>query len=193
MSEHKAPRNSSSGPPNPLDFPIKDPLRETYEGRWAQLPPIQKVGITVVLGFWCLFIATLVFSEGRAHYLNWLLPILVLATILGLPVALGIAWWSLLSHLSSIRQQVWHRRLLLSGKVAALCNLILSAAYLFYWSRFTQAPNLWKVRDACGTVGFLLAFWGLVAGEIAGNDSTRIALQVSFCLGVLFWIPYGIL
>ena len=30
----------------------------------------------VVLGFWCLFIATLVFSRGRAHYLNWLSPIL---------------------------------------------------------------------------------------------------------------------
>jgi len=90
MNEHKAQRNSSSGPPNPLDFPIKDPLLETYEGRWAQLPPIQKVGLTVVLGFWCLFIATLVFSEGRAHYLNWLLPILVVATILGLLLVAGI-------------------------------------------------------------------------------------------------------
>jgi len=45
----------------------KDPLRETYEGRWAQLPPLQKVGLIVVLGFWCLFIATLVFSGGRAE------------------------------------------------------------------------------------------------------------------------------
>jgi hypothetical protein len=72
--------------PNPLDFPIKDPLVETYEGRWAQLPPIQKVGMIVVLGFWCLFIGALVFSAGRAHYLNWLLPILAVATILALPL-----------------------------------------------------------------------------------------------------------
>ncbi len=83
MSEHKAHPNSSSEPPNPLDFPVKDPLREAYEGRWSQLPPIQKVGLTVVLGFWCLFIAVLVLSEGRAHYLNWLLPILAVATIIG--------------------------------------------------------------------------------------------------------------
>jgi hypothetical protein len=88
MDEHKARRNSISGPPNPLDFPIKDPLRETVEGRWRQLPPIQKVGLFVVLGFWCLFIVALVFSEGRAHYLHWLLPILVVATIFGLLVFL---------------------------------------------------------------------------------------------------------
>jgi hypothetical protein len=35
----------SGEPPNPLDFPFKDPLRETYEGRWQQLPVIQKVGV----------------------------------------------------------------------------------------------------------------------------------------------------
>ena len=88
MSDYKPQRNNSTGPPNPLDFPIKDPLRETYEGRWARLPLIQKVGLTVALGFWCLFIATFVFSEGRAQYVNRLLPILVIATILALLILL---------------------------------------------------------------------------------------------------------
>jgi hypothetical protein len=45
------------GPPNLLGFPVKDPLRETYQGRWKELPVIQKVGVIVVLGFWCVFIA----------------------------------------------------------------------------------------------------------------------------------------
>jgi len=83
MDEHKALRNSISGPPNPLDFPRKDPLRETYEGRWRQLPPIQKVGVAVVLGFWCLFIVAVVLSDGKGHYLNWLLPISVVSAIFG--------------------------------------------------------------------------------------------------------------
>ena len=39
-------------------------LRETYEGRWQQLPVIQKVGVIVALGSWCLFIAVLVWDEG---------------------------------------------------------------------------------------------------------------------------------
>ena len=86
MMEQRNPRHNYGGvtPPNPLEFPIKDPVVETYEGRWKQLPAVQKAGVIVVLGFWCFFIATLSLSEGRAHYLNWLMPIFATSIIIGL-------------------------------------------------------------------------------------------------------------
>jgi hypothetical protein len=84
MSEHKAPRNVGTELPSPLDFPVKDPLREVYQGRWKQLPPMQKIGLIVVLGFFVAFIATVVFAAGRARSLGSLLPVLAVATVLGL-------------------------------------------------------------------------------------------------------------
>jgi hypothetical protein len=45
MTDEQPKKLAQSEPLNPLDFPIKDPLRETYEGRWQQLPVIQKVGV----------------------------------------------------------------------------------------------------------------------------------------------------
>jgi uncharacterized RDD family membrane protein YckC len=83
MVEHEAPHNVRT-PPNPLDVPVKDPLRETYEGRWKQLPPIQKVGMIVVLGLWVAFIATVVFAAAKAQSLRSLLPVPVVASIFGL-------------------------------------------------------------------------------------------------------------
>jgi hypothetical protein len=78
-------RNTGKEPsPNPLDFPVKDPLREACQGRWKQLPFIQKVGLIVVLGFWCTFIAANLFGVGRAHLLNRLLPLISGTAFLGL-------------------------------------------------------------------------------------------------------------
>jgi hypothetical protein len=45
MTDEQPKKLAQSEPLNPLDFPIKDPLRETHEGRWQQLPVIQKVGV----------------------------------------------------------------------------------------------------------------------------------------------------
>ena len=84
MNEPKAPRNVGIEPPNPLDFPVKDPLRETYQGRWKQLPPIQKIGLIVMLFFGVALAATVVFAAGRARSLRSLLPVLVVAIVLGL-------------------------------------------------------------------------------------------------------------
>jgi len=53
-------------------------LRESYEGRWQHLPVIQKVGVIVALGSWCLFIAVLVWDGGKVQHLN---TILVFATV----------------------------------------------------------------------------------------------------------------
>jgi flagellar biosynthesis/type III secretory pathway M-ring protein FliF/YscJ len=83
MVEHKAPRNLRTEQPNPLDFTVKDPLRETYEGRWKQLPRIQKIGLIVVLGIWVAFIAMLVLAARNSHSLGSLLPVLLVASILG--------------------------------------------------------------------------------------------------------------
>jgi hypothetical protein len=84
MSGHKARRNVGTKPPSPLDFPVKDPLREAYQGRWKQLPPMHKIGLIVVLGFFVAFIATVVFAAGRAQSLGSLLPVVAVATVLGL-------------------------------------------------------------------------------------------------------------
>jgi hypothetical protein len=73
----------SGQPPNLLDLPIKDPLREAYQGRWKQLPVIQKLGVIVMLGFWCVFIAVLVWDNGTVQYLNTILLFAVVITILG--------------------------------------------------------------------------------------------------------------
>ena len=84
MTDEQPKKLAQSGdPPNPLDFPIKDPLRETYEGRWQQLPVIQKVGVIVALGSWCLFIAVLVWDDGKVQYLNTILVFATVTTILG--------------------------------------------------------------------------------------------------------------
>jgi hypothetical protein len=83
MSEHKAPRNAGTEPPSPLDFPVKDPLRGAYQGRWKQLPLMHKIGLIVVLGFLVAFIATVVFAAERAQSLGSLLPVLAVATVLG--------------------------------------------------------------------------------------------------------------
>jgi hypothetical protein len=71
-------------PPNPLDFLAKDPLRETYEGRWSWLPLVQKAGVIIMLGFWCVFIAMLAWNGGKAQYLY---TILVFASVMTLLVA----------------------------------------------------------------------------------------------------------
>jgi len=73
----------SGEPPNLLDFPVRDPLRETYQGRWKQLPVIQKLGVIVTLGFCCVFIAVLVWDNGTVHYLNTILLFAIVITILG--------------------------------------------------------------------------------------------------------------
>jgi len=69
-------------PPNPLDFPAKDPLRETYEGRWKQLPLLQKIGLVVVLGFLVAFIAFALWGETGGHHLLGLLPLAAVVVIL---------------------------------------------------------------------------------------------------------------
>ena len=69
--------------PNLLDFPVKDPLREAYQGRWQQIPVVQKVGVIVMLGFWCVFIGGLVWNNGKVQYLGTILLFAVVITILG--------------------------------------------------------------------------------------------------------------
>ena len=69
-------------PPNPLDFPIKDPLRETYEGRWKQLPVLHKVGLAIVFAFWILFVVSIVWTEGGGLHLIGFLPLVAVTAIL---------------------------------------------------------------------------------------------------------------
>jgi hypothetical protein len=68
--------------PNPLDIPVRDPLHEIYEGRWKQLPVIQKVGVVVALGFWVVFMVFGIWSEIEGRHLLGLLPLAAVVVIL---------------------------------------------------------------------------------------------------------------
>ena len=50
------------------ELKVKNPLRETYEERWQQLPLVQKAGVTVAVGFWLLFIAAMIWGDGRCRH-----------------------------------------------------------------------------------------------------------------------------
>ncbi len=84
MTAHEPHRQPGSEPPNRFDFPAKDPLREVYQGRWKQLPGVQKMGLTVMLSILVAFIAAVIFAAGRTRSLGSLIPVVVLAAILGL-------------------------------------------------------------------------------------------------------------
>jgi hypothetical protein len=83
MSNHPHGSHEEGESPNPLDFPVKDPLREAYEGRWQQLPAIQKVGVIAMFGFWCVLIVVLAWDNGKVQYLNTALVFGTVITILG--------------------------------------------------------------------------------------------------------------
>jgi hypothetical protein len=84
MTNNKSPRHFADHdePPNALDFSAKDPLRETYEGRWKQLPLLQKIGLVVVLGFWVALIAGVLWGETGGRHLLGGLPLAVVVLIL---------------------------------------------------------------------------------------------------------------
>jgi hypothetical protein len=73
--------------PNPLDVGAKDPLREIYDGRWRQLPLIQKIGVTIVSGFWLVLIAVMVWGDG-GQYLSRLAPFVLVASVFGVFILL---------------------------------------------------------------------------------------------------------
>ena len=111
----------------------------------------------------------------------------ILVAIVCIPVSIGIAWWFLLNWYSEIPSKVWHRRILLSGIVSAMLNLIMFGILIRYSDKFTSVT-----RQTFGTVGLVLITWGFIAGEIAGNFLTRIAFQVWFVFCLYLWIPKGV-
>ena len=84
MTNNKSSRHFADHgePPNALDFSAKDPLRETYEGRWKQLPLLQKIGLVVVLGFWVAFMAGVLWDETGGRHLLVILPLAAVVVIL---------------------------------------------------------------------------------------------------------------
>jgi len=69
-------------PPNPLNFHVKGPLRETYLGHWKQLPVVQKIGILLLLVFGPLETVSIVWRRDGGHHLIALLPLVVVMAIL---------------------------------------------------------------------------------------------------------------
>lgn len=123
----------------------------------------------------------------------WLYFGLIYAAIAAIPVSLAGAWWSWWRRRRFLLG--WRRWLLLSSLVAASCNIVLFGIVGFLRSRHGYGlPNFWKIDNGCGTAGCGLAFWGLLGGEVSRERGLiPIALRVSFCLGILLWIPIGVL
>jgi hypothetical protein len=129
-------------------------------------------------------------SPGRLLWLYLDLIYLAMATA---PIMLAVAWWRWRRRVSPRRG--WRDRILLSGLVAASCNIILFGVVVFLRSKNGYGfHNFWKIDDACSTAGCCLLFWGLLGGEASGERGLiPVALRANFCLGLLLWIPIGVL
>ena len=129
----------------------------------------------------------------RPAWLLWLYFELIYLAMAAIPIILGIAWWCWWRRRSFPLS--WRQWFLLSGLVAASCNIILFGFVGFL--RFKHGyglPDFWKIDEYCSTAGWCLAFWGLLGGEVSGEYGLiPIALRLSFCLGLLLWIPVGVL
>jgi len=69
-------------PPNPLNFQVKNPIRETYQGGWKQLPVVQKIGVLLLLIFGPLVTVSIIWRGDGGHHLIALLPLAVVMAIL---------------------------------------------------------------------------------------------------------------
>jgi len=120
------------------------------------------------------------------------LEVLILLALIGTPVSVGLAWWLWCRRSLPFPTATWRKRLQFSGLLAASCNLLLYGGYLIYWSKFMYVPDFWKVRDACGTIGWCLAIWGLIAA-ILGKGPSSAFIAIACLLGFLLWIPVAVL
>lgn len=118
--------------------------------------------------------------------------VLILFALAGVPGTLVLAWWLWFRRPSQVASIRWRKRLVFSALVAASCNLLLYGGYLLYWSKFMYADGFWKVRDSCGTVGCWLLLASLIGG-VFGKSTLRLVLVLNSVLGILLWIPIGIL
>src|SRR6266849_10933572 len=116
----------------------------------------------------------------------WLLYLLILLCLAGLPSSLAVAWWYWFR--SAVPPTRWRKGLLLSALLAASLNLLLYGSYYIYWSKFMYASSWVRVREAWGFVGFWLLIWGLIAG-LFGQGRLRFFLILNCLLGILLWFP----
>jgi hypothetical protein len=61
-------RPGEEGLPNLVGSP-KNPFREAYQGRWAELPAIQKSCVLIALVFWLIFIGSIIYESS--HLSSW--------------------------------------------------------------------------------------------------------------------------
>jgi hypothetical protein len=121
-----------------------------------------------------------------------LLSALILLALAGVPGSLILAWWLWCRRPSQLPSIPWRKRLVFLGLVTTSCNLLLYGGYLLYWSKFMYSPGFWRVRDTCGTVGCWLLLVALTA-SLFGKSALRFALVFNCAMGMLLWVPIGIL
>ena len=79
---NRRPFTQNGEPPDPLNFHRKNPLRETYQGGWKQIPVVQKIGVLLLLVFGPLVTVSIIWRGDGGHHLIALLPLVVVMAIL---------------------------------------------------------------------------------------------------------------
>jgi len=79
----------------------KDPLREVYRGRWNELPPVQKIGVVVVILFCITFGGSfVVYPLVHALYIReWSSFLRLAAWTGGISALLATFYWALVQKI----------------------------------------------------------------------------------------------
>ncbi len=116
----------------------------------------------------------------------------ILGGWIGAPVSLGLAWWYRARRVSNRPAQSGRTHVLLSGLIAGSANVVM--AWVWFTYRLLSGPRseVWKLRDACGSIGIYLTLFAILAA-IFGRGQGRVALLSCGVLGFLIWSEFGIL
>jgi hypothetical protein len=121
-----------------------------------------------------------------------LFSLMYLAIWIGEPLSLLVAWW-LWQRRTRPDTSTWRSAALFSGLLCASGNVCL----YFLWAPLakhffmTQTPQ-WRIFDIDGDIGVFLVGAALICA-ILGVGKSRVPLAACAILGLLLWLPVGVL
>jgi len=117
--------------------------------------------------------------------------VILVASLLGAPIANGVAWW-LRSRDDNSGLRSWRSSLLFVGLLFASANTALYLIWLTFRLVDKNAPLVWKTHGICGDIALFLIPFALL-GATFGKGNARIPVAVCALLGFFLWVPVGIL
>jgi hypothetical protein len=79
-----------------------------------------------------------------------------------------------------------------TGLLAASINTAMFLIWLILRYTTKGAPEIWKAQQICGDVALILLPLALV-GAVFGRGRSRIPLAICSVLGLVVWVPVGVL